>query len=84
MDVLDRLRLDVPVTLAGMPGIAGGRLAAAVARAGGLGTIGMLPPTDLRAAINRVREEAPGRAVSVNLLMRFARQPSTSCHGQWR
>ncbi|WP_063039472.1 NAD(P)H-dependent flavin oxidoreductase [Nocardia pseudovaccinii] len=74
MDVLDRLRLDVPVAQAGMAGVAGGRLAAAVASAGGLGTIGLLPATDLRAAIGRVRDEAPGRSVAVNLLMRFARR----------
>ncbi|MFG1791720.1 nitronate monooxygenase [Nocardia sp. NPDC049149] len=75
MDFLDRLRLDVPVVQAGMGGgIAGGRLAAAVAAAGGLGTIGMMPPVELRAAIARVREEASGRAVVVNLLMPFARR----------
>ncbi|WP_280382749.1 nitronate monooxygenase [Nocardia wallacei] len=74
MDVLDRFRLDVPVAQAGMPGIAGGRLAAAVAGAGGLGTIGLMPPTPLRAAIGRVRDEAPGRCVAVNLLMQFARR----------
>lgn len=47
-------------------------LAAAVARAGGLGTIGMCAPTKLKAAIDRVRQEAPGRSVAVNLLMPFA------------
>nr|WP_240431233.1 nitronate monooxygenase [Mycobacterium kyogaense] len=47
-------------------------LAAAVARAGGLGTIGMCAPAKLTAAIDRVREEAPDRAVAVNLLMPFA------------
>ncbi|PPJ08834.1 nitronate monooxygenase [Nocardia nova] len=75
MDLLDRLRLDVPVVQAGMGGgIARGRLAAAVAAAGGLGTIGMMPPVELRAEISRVREEAPERAVVVNLLMPFARR----------
>ncbi|KZM74731.1 NAD(P)H-dependent flavin oxidoreductase [Nocardia terpenica] len=74
MDILDRFRLDVPVVQAGMGNIAGGRLAAAVASAGGLGTIGLLPPDELRAAIGRVREEAVDRAVSVNLLMPFARR----------
>jgi nitronate monooxygenase len=34
------LGLEHPVVLAPMPGIAGGRLAAAVSRAGGLGLIG--------------------------------------------
>ncbi|MEU6586992.1 nitronate monooxygenase [Nocardia sp. NPDC046763] len=69
MDLLDRLRLDVPVAQAGMGSIAGGRLAAAVAAAGGLGTIGLRPPEELRAAIRRVRDEAAERAVVVNLLM---------------
>jgi nitronate monooxygenase len=53
---------------------ADGRLAAAVAAAGGLGTIGLLPPDELRAAIARVRAEAPDRTVAVNLLMRFTRR----------
>ncbi|GLY71206.1 hypothetical protein Atai01_78250 [Amycolatopsis taiwanensis] len=66
--------MDFPVALAGMPGIAGGRLAGAVAGAGGLGTIGLLPPGELQAAIGRVRDEAPGRCVAVNLLMQFARR----------
>lgn len=74
VDILDRFRLDVPVVQAGMGHIAGGRLAAAVAGAGGLGTIGLLPPGELRAAIGRVRAEAPDRAVAVNLLMPFARR----------
>ncbi|WP_433599183.1 NAD(P)H-dependent flavin oxidoreductase [Nocardia sp. CA-135953] len=74
MDVLDRFRLDVPVALAGMPGIAGGRLAAAVASAGGLATIGLMAPIELRAAVGWVRDEAPGRCVAVNLLMQFARR----------
>lgn len=75
VDLLDRLRLDVGVVQAGMGGgVAGGRLAAAVAAAGGLGTIGMMAPAELRGAVERVREEAPGRAVAVNLLMPFARR----------
>jgi nitronate monooxygenase len=77
MDIADRLRLDVPVGQAGMGGgLAGGPLAAAVAKAGGLGTLGLTVPDQLRAAINHVRAEAPGRAVAVNLLMHFARR----CH----
>ncbi|WP_068013967.1 NAD(P)H-dependent flavin oxidoreductase [Nocardia mexicana] len=75
MDLLDRLHLDVPVAQAGMGGqLAGADLAAAVAAAGGLGTIGLMSPARLRAAIARVREEAPGRAVAVNLLMPFVRR----------
>ncbi len=72
VDVTDRLRLDVPVGQAGMGGgLAGAELAAAVAKAGGLGTLGLVTPRELRASIERVRAEAPGRAVAVNLLMHF-------------
>jgi nitronate monooxygenase len=56
VDLLDRLRLDVPVAQAGMGGgLAGPELAAAVAVAGGLGTLGLAPPTELREAIRQVR-----------------------------
>jgi len=50
VDLLDRLKLDVPVAQAGMAG------------AGGLGTIGMCAPSTLTAGIDRVRQEAPDRA----------------------
>ncbi|ORW84496.1 oxidoreductase [Mycobacterium sp. IEC1808] len=72
MDIADRLRLDVPVGQAGMGGgIAQAPLAAAVADAGGLGTLGIATARQLRASIDQVRERAPGRAVAVNLLMHF-------------
>ena len=72
MDIADRLRLDVPVGQAGMGGgLAGPALAAAVARAGGLGTLGLVTPRQLRTAIDRVRAEVAGRALAVNLLMPF-------------
>jgi nitronate monooxygenase len=75
MDIADRLRLDVPVGQAGMGGgLAGAKLAGAVAKAGGLGTLGLMSPGQLRAAIDQVRAEAPDRAVAVNLLMPFARR----------
>ncbi|HZQ33565.1 MAG TPA: nitronate monooxygenase [Mycobacterium sp.] len=75
MDVLDRLRMDVPVAQAGMGGgIAGPDLAVAVANAGGLGTLGWMPADWLRRSIDRVRADAPGRAVAVNLLMPFVRR----------
>jgi nitronate monooxygenase len=75
MDVADRYRLDVPVGQAGMGGgLAGATLAAAVAEAGGLGMIGIATPRQLRTSIDRVREQAPGRVVAVNLLMPFARR----------
>jgi nitronate monooxygenase len=75
VDLLDRLRLDVPVAQAGMGGgLAGPELAAAVAAAGGLGTLGLLPPAELREAINQVRAAVPDHAVAVNLLMPFVRR----------
>ncbi|GAB2996070.1 hypothetical protein MBOU_61320 [Mycobacterium bourgelatii] len=52
-------------------GLAGAPLAAAVAKAGALGTLGLAPPRELRDAIEQVRSEAPGRAVAVNLLLPF-------------
>lgn len=72
MDIADRLRLDVPVAQAGMGGgLAGAALAAAVAGAGALGTLGLATPRQLRASIDQVRERVPGRAIAVNLLMPF-------------
>jgi NAD(P)H-dependent flavin oxidoreductase YrpB (nitropropane dioxygenase family) len=61
VDLLDRLRLDVPVGQAGMGGgLAGPELAAAVAVAGALGTLGLAPPDNHRDSIGRVRDGAPG------------------------
>jgi nitronate monooxygenase len=75
VDLLDRLRVDAPVAQAGMGGgLAGAELAAAVVAAGGLGTLGLLPPAQLRAAISQVRAAAPDRSVAVNLLMPFVRR----------
>lgn len=75
MDIADRLKLDVPIAQAGMGGgLAGAQLAAAVAKAGALGTLGLASPSQLRSGIEEVRAEAPDRAVAVNLLMHFVRR----------
>jgi nitronate monooxygenase len=75
MDLLDRLRVDVPIAQAGMGGgLAGPELATAVAAAGGLGTLGLAPMVALRQAIEHMRDGAAGRAVAVNLLMPFVRR----------
>jgi len=75
VDIADRLCLDVPVGQAGMGGgLAGAPLAAAVAKAGGLGTLGLATPDQLRAAIDQVRAQAEGRAVAVILLLPFVRR----------
>jgi nitronate monooxygenase len=71
---LERLGVEVPIVQAGMGGgLAGRDLAAAVSAAGGLGTIGLLAPGDLRAevAAARQRTDAP---LAVNLLLPFARR----------
>ena len=75
MDLLDRLRLEVPVVQAGLGGgIAGARLAAAVSGAGGLGTVGISAPDAFAAELRRARERADGRPVSANLLLPFTRR----------
>src|SRR5689334_6475610 len=52
-------------------GLAGAPLAAAVAKAGGLGTLGLVTPPQLRTAIDHMRAEAADRAIAVNLLLPF-------------
>ncbi|MDF0529730.1 nitronate monooxygenase [Tsukamurella sp. 8F] len=74
MDLLDLLKIDVPVLQAGMGDLAPAGLAAAVASAGALGTIGFRAPAELRKQVRQVREIAPDRAVAVNLLMPFTRR----------
>lgn len=72
--LLERLGVERPVVQAGMGGgLAGSELAAAVSEAGGLGTIGILAPNDLRAEIAAARRLS-GRPVAVNLLLPFARR----------
>lgn len=65
--------MKVPIVQAGMGGgLATHELAAAVSGAGGLGTIGILGPDDLRREIGAARE-LTDRPVSVNLLLPLAR-----------
>jgi NAD(P)H-dependent flavin oxidoreductase YrpB (nitropropane dioxygenase family) len=74
VDFLDRLGLERPIAQAGLGGgLATGELAGAVAAAGGLGTIGIVPPARLASEIRVAREIAPGRPVAVNLLLPFTR-----------
>jgi nitronate monooxygenase len=66
------LRVELPIVPAGMGGgLAGHELAAAVSAGGGLGTIGILPPDDLREQIAAARR-ITDRPLAVNLLP-FAR-----------
>lgn len=63
---------SVPIQQAGMGGVAGPGLAAAVAAAGALGMIGgaRIPAPVLTQVLDELREKAPG-AVGVNILMPF-------------
>jgi NAD(P)H-dependent flavin oxidoreductase YrpB (nitropropane dioxygenase family) len=73
MDFGERLGLEHPVVQAGMGGgISTAPLAGAVAAAGGLGTVGHLPPTELREEVQTAREIGRGGAVAANLLVPFA------------
>ena len=64
----------MPVVQAGMGGgLAGHQLAAAVSGAGGLGTIGILAPADLRREIAAARGLGDG-PLAVNLLLPLARR----------
>jgi NAD(P)H-dependent flavin oxidoreductase YrpB (nitropropane dioxygenase family) len=74
MGLLDQLGVRLPVVQAGMGGgLSGHRLAAAVSAAGGLGTIGILAPQELRREIAAVRA-LTSEPVAVNLLLPFARR----------
>jgi nitronate monooxygenase len=74
MDFLDRVGLAHPVVQAGMGGgVAGCELAGAVSAAGALGTIGIMPPSLLRAQLGQARERANGHPVAANLLVPFTR-----------
>lgn len=71
---LERIGVELPIVQAGMGGgLATHELAAAVSGAGGLGTIGLLGPDDLRREIAAARRLVD-RPVSVNLLLPFARR----------
>lgn len=70
----DRLNLELPIAQAGLGGgLARAELAAAVSRAGALGTVAILPPARMGAELRRARALAPGRPVAANLLMPFTR-----------
>jgi nitronate monooxygenase len=72
--LLERIGVELPIVQAGMGGgLSGGELAAAVSEAGGLGTIGILGPDDLRAELTAARR-LTDRPIAVNLLLPFARR----------
>src|SRR5947209_14446243 len=74
MGLLEQLGVRLPVVQAGMGGgLSGHELAAAVSAAGGLGTIGIVTPDELRGEIAAARRLSDG-PLAVNLLLPFARR----------
>jgi NAD(P)H-dependent flavin oxidoreductase YrpB (nitropropane dioxygenase family) len=74
MNVRERLQLEHPIVGAGLGGgLSRARLTLAIAEAGGLGQLGMMPPPMLRSELDAHRERT-GRPVAVNLLLPFARR----------
>jgi NAD(P)H-dependent flavin oxidoreductase YrpB (nitropropane dioxygenase family) len=71
----EQLKIDVPFVSAGMAFVATATLAAAVSKAGGLGTIGIsaMSPEVLRTQINEVRR-ATDRPFGVDIIARFSTQ----------
>jgi NAD(P)H-dependent flavin oxidoreductase YrpB (nitropropane dioxygenase family) len=66
------LNIDIPIMSAGMAGVAGPDLVAAVSNAGGIGTIGAIgmDPTALRQCIRDTKEKLiPGKPFGVDLLL---------------
>lgn len=74
MDWSERIGLEHPVVQAGMAAVAGADLAGSVSAAGGLGTVGMMAPRALAAALAKARMRAPGRPVAANLIVPFTRR----------
>jgi nitronate monooxygenase len=73
--LMEGIGVEPPIVQAGMGGgLAGAELADVVSAAGGLGTIGILGPDDLRREIAAARERTDG-PVSVNLLLPLPRRP---------
>ena len=69
------LGLRHPVVQAGMGGgCSGAELAAAVSRAGGLGTVGTMAPAEFRDALARTRRDCGDAPFACNLLMPFVRE----------
>ena len=72
MDLLDRLRLEYPIFQVGMGGgLSPPALAAAVSRAGALGTLGTVPAPMLAKDIALARSLAPSKPLAVNILLPF-------------
>jgi len=74
LEKLAALGIRVPVMQAGMPGVAHPALAAAVARAGGIGTLGLSDISVWEDQLKQTKALAAGRPVAANLLLPYTRQ----------
>ena len=63
-----------PIMQAGMPGIAGVELAAAVSNAGGIGTLGLQDVSVWEQRLQQLKTAAVGKPVNVNLLLPYTRR----------
>src|SRR5687767_2331166 len=73
MSLIERLGIEHPVIGAGLGGgISRARLTVAIAEAGGIGQLGIMPPPVLRAELGAHRERSD-LPVAVNMLLPFAR-----------
>jgi NAD(P)H-dependent flavin oxidoreductase YrpB (nitropropane dioxygenase family) len=71
----ERLGLEHAVVQAGMGGgIATSELAAAVSRAGGLGTVGLMPPREFADELRRTRDACGSKPFAANLLLPILRR----------
>ena len=74
MSLRERLGLEHPIVGAGLGGgLSRAKLTVAIAEAGGLGQLGIVPPPVLRSELAAHRERSR-RPVAVNLLLPFARR----------
>lgn len=74
MSLRERLELEHPIAGAGLGGgLSRARLTVAIADAGGLGQLGIMPPPMLAAELAAHRERS-ARPVAVNVLLPFARR----------
>lgn len=67
-DIRERLRIDTNVIQAPMGGISRANLVSAVAKAGGLGSLGFLAPQLFESEITKLKEELNGQSFAANLL----------------
>ncbi len=70
---LTSLGVQYPVMQAGMPGIAGPKLAVAVSAAGGIGTLGLLDVSIWEEALQQTKRQTAGKPFCVNLLLPYTR-----------